>query len=278
MVLRIDSLVHRYPNGTTALASVSLTVGAGERVAVVGTNGAGKSKLARHLIGIARPTSGTVEVNGRDAAGLGIADLARSVGFVFQNPDDQLHAATVAREVGFGPRNLGFSADRRTSLTEWALRVTGLNGDTDSHPRHLSFSERKRVALASVLAMDTPIIVLDEPTTGQDHRSVALLEELVGDLHKRGKTIIAITHDTDFRAENFDRVVVLAEGHVRWDGPVERWLEGAEDPSVSAFEQPQMTRLGQRLGWRTPVVTLDSFLDQLTDHAETGVCPRRSTP
>ncbi|GHE06745.1 energy-coupling factor ABC transporter ATP-binding protein [Streptomyces alanosinicus] len=270
MVLHIDSLVHRYPNGMTALAGVSLTVKAGERVAVVGPNGAGKSTLARHLIGIARPTSGRVEVNGRDAAGLGIADLARSVGFVFQNPDAQLHAATVAKEVGFGPRNLGFPADRRTALTEWALRVTGLTGEADSHPRHLSFGGRKRVALASVLAMDTPIIVLDEPTTGQDHRSVTLLEELLRGLHSQGKTIIAITHDTDFCAENFDRVVVLAEGRVQWDGPVEHWLEGAVDPPVSAFEQPQITRLGQRLGWPTPVVTVDGFLDRLTDHASSA--------
>lgn len=100
--------------------------------------------------------------------------------------------------------------------------------------------------------MDTPIIVLDEPTTGQDHRSVVLLEELVTDLHERGKTILAITHDTDFCAENFDRVVVLSEGRVRWDGPVERWLEGDRNPSMSAFEQPQMARLGRRLGWPTP--------------------------
>lgn len=185
MVLRIDSLTHRYPNGTTALAGVSLAVRVGERVAVMGPNGAGKSTLARHLIGIARPTSGTVEVDGRDASRLGIAELARSVGFVFQNPDDQLHAATVAKEVSFGPRNLGFPADRRTALTAWALRVTGLTAEADSHPRHLSFGERKRVALASVLAMDTPVIVLDEPTTGQDHRSVTLLEELMGDLHRK---------------------------------------------------------------------------------------------
>ncbi|SOE32743.1 energy-coupling factor ABC transporter ATP-binding protein [Streptomyces sp. OK228] len=267
MVLRVDSLSHRYPNGTAALADVSLTVRAGERVAVVGPNGAGKSTLARHLIGIARPTSGTVTVDGRDAAGLEIAELARSVGFVFQNPDDQLHAATVAKEVGFGPRNLGFPADRRTALTQWALQVTGLTGEANSHPRHLSFGERKRVAFASVLAMDTPIIVLDEPTTGQDHRSVVLLEELVTDLHERGKTILAITHDTDFCAENFDRVVVLSEGRVRWDGPVERWLEGDRNPSMSAFEQPQMARLGRRLGWPTPVATVDGFLDQLTDHA-----------
>ncbi|WP_327744152.1 energy-coupling factor ABC transporter ATP-binding protein [Streptomyces europaeiscabiei] len=268
MVLRIDSLTHRYPNGTTALAGVSLAVRVGERVAVMGPNGAGKSTLARHLIGIARPTSGTVEVDGRDASRLGIAELARSVGFVFQNPDDQLHAATVAKEVSFGPRNLGFPADRRTALTAWALRVTGLTAEADSHPRHLSFGERKRVALASVLAMDTPVIVLDEPTTGQDHRSVTLLEELMGDLHRKGKTIVAITHDPDFCAESFDRIVVLAEGRVRWDGPVERWLEGAEDPSASAFEQPQMTRLGRRLGWPAPVATVDGFLDRLTDYAE----------
>ncbi|MGW2864425.1 energy-coupling factor ABC transporter ATP-binding protein [Streptomyces sp. NPDC001205] len=267
MTLRIQSLVFRYPNGTTALDGVSLSIAAGERVAVIGPNGAGKSTLARHLIGIERPTSGSIEIDGRSTEGLSIAELAASVGFVFQNPDDQLHASTVAKEVAFGPRNLGFPPARRSQLVEAALRRTGLAELAGAHPHHLSFGERKQIALASVLAMDTPIVVLDEPTTGQDHRSIQLLENVVGDLSARGRTVVAITHDMEFCAEHFDRVIVLAGGRVEWDGPTERWLAGTEDPARYAYELPQMTRLSHRLGWREPVGTVAAFLDRLPPSA-----------
>ncbi|MEV8590116.1 ABC transporter ATP-binding protein [Streptomyces sp. NPDC051180] len=266
-MLRVDSLIHRYPNGTPALDGVSLAVEAGERVAIVGPNGAGKTTLARHLIGLLRPTSGTIEVDGENADRLAIAELARVVGFVFQNPDDQLHASTVAKEVAFGPRNLRFPAERATALVTWALEVTGLTERAGSHPHHLSPDERKRVALASVLAMDTPVLVLDEPTTGQDRRAVRRLEGILGGLAEQGRTIVAVTHDMEFCAENFDRVVVLADGRVRWDGPVERWLEDAADMAEYAFEQPQMTRLGQALGWKEPVATVDRFLAVLESRA-----------
>ncbi|MDI5963268.1 energy-coupling factor ABC transporter ATP-binding protein [Streptantibioticus silvisoli] len=267
MILRIDSLTFRYPNGTTALDGVSFGVEAGERVALVGPNGAGKSTLARHLIGIERPASGTIEIDGRRTDGLAIAELARTVGFVFQNPDDQLHASSVAKEVGFGPRNLRFAPDRRKELVESALRRTGLTDLVDAHPHHLSLGERKRVALASVLAMDTPVVVLDEPTTGQDHRSVALLGNLVDELAAEGRTVLAVTHDMDFCAEHFDRVIALEDGRIVADGPVEHWLARASRPTGHAFELPQLTRLGRRLGWQTPVATVEGFLDRLTSDA-----------
>ncbi|MFY4720935.1 energy-coupling factor ABC transporter ATP-binding protein [Streptomyces sp. LaBMicrA B280] len=273
MIIRIDSLTFRYPNGTTALDGVSFGVGAGERVAVVGANGAGKSTLARHLVGIERPASGTIKIDGRRTDGLGIAELARTVGFVFQNPDDQLHAASVVKEVGFGPRNLRFPAARRAELVESALRRTGLTEARDTHPHHLSLGERKRVALASVLAMDTPVVVLDEPTTGQDHASIVLLGNLVDSLAADGRTVLAITHDMDFCVEHFDRVIVLANGRVAWDGPVAHWPEHVADTADESLELPQMTRLGRRLGWEGPVTTVAGFLDRLSAGADPAPVP-----
>ncbi|MFJ9928566.1 energy-coupling factor ABC transporter ATP-binding protein [Streptomyces misionensis] len=275
MIIRIDSLTFRYPNGTTALDGVSFSVEAGERVAIVGANGAGKSTLARHLVGIERPASGTIEIDGRRADGLGIAELARTVGFVFQNPDDQLHAASVDKEVGFGPRNLGFPPARRAELVESALRRTGLTRWRDTHPHHLSLGERKRVALASVLAMDTPVVVLDEPTTGQDHASVVLLGNLVDDLAADGRTVLAITHDMDFCVEHFDRVLVLQNGRIAWDGPITGWLAHVAATDGQALELPQLARLGRRLGWEGPVTTVTDFLQRLA--AETGPAPVTST-
>ncbi|GAA1332222.1 hypothetical protein GCM10009647_072810 [Streptomyces sanglieri] len=273
MIVRIDSLTFRYPNGTTALDGVSFSVEAGERVAILGANGAGKSTLARHLVGIERPASGTIEIDGRRTDGLGIAELARTVGFVFQNPDDQLHAASVVKEVGFGPRNLRFPPARRTELVESALRRTGLNELRDTHPHHLSLGERKRVALASVLAMDTPVVVLDEPTTGQDHASVVLLGNLVDDLATDGRTVLAITHDMDFCAEHFDRVIVLENGGISWDGPVAHWLAQVADMAGQTLELPQMTRLGRRLGWAGPVSTVAGFLERLASEADPAPVP-----
>ncbi|CAK7280331.1 energy-coupling factor ABC transporter ATP-binding protein [Streptomyces sp. RM1] len=275
MIIRIDSLTFRYPNGTTALDGVSFSVGAGERVAIVGANGAGKSTLARHLVGIERPASGTIEIDGRRADGLPIAELARTVGFVFQNPDDQLHAASVVKEVGFGPRNLGFPPARRAELVESALRRTGLTQWRDTHPHHLSLGERKRVALASVLAMDTPVVVLDEPTTGQDHASVVLLGNLVDDLAADGRTVLAITHDMDFCVEHFDRVLVLDHGRIAWDGPITGWLAHVAASDDQALELPQLARLGRRLGWEGPVTTVTDFLERLTP--ESGPAPVTST-
>ncbi|MFZ4238309.1 energy-coupling factor ABC transporter ATP-binding protein [Streptomyces murinus] len=277
MIIRIDSLTFRYPNGTTALDGVSFGVGAGERVAIVGANGAGKSTLARHLVGIERPASGTIEIDGRPTDGLGIAELARTVGFVFQNPDDQLHAASVVKEVGFGPRNLRFPPARRAELVESALRRTGLTAARDTHPHHLSLGERKRVALASVLAMDTPVVVLDEPTTGQDHASIVLLGNLVDSLAAEGRAVLAITHDMDFCVEHFDRVIVLANGRVAWDGPVADWPAHVADTADESLELPQLTRLGRRLGWEGPVTTVPGFLDRLSSGTAPAPLPSAQT-
>lgn len=262
MILRVDSLVHHYPDGTVALDDVSLAVRAGERIAVVGHNGAGKSTLARHLIGILRPTSGTVEVDGLRTDEHSIADLARTVGFVFQNPDDQLHARTVADEVAFGPRNLGFPAARRDELTAWALRVTGLEAHAEDHPHHLSASRRKRVALASVLAMDTPVVVLDEPTTNQDHRSLTALGAVCDELAERGRTLLVVTHDMEFAARHVDRVVSMERGRIGWDGPLHRWLAGAAD-GAHPSALPQITRLGHALDLPAPPATVEGFLTGL---------------
>ncbi|MFB6819329.1 energy-coupling factor ABC transporter ATP-binding protein [Streptomyces sp. NPDC056347] len=273
MIIRIDSLTFRYPNGNTALDGVSFSVEAGERVAIVGANGAGKSTLARHLVGIERPASGTIEIDGRPTDGLGIAELARTVGFVFQNPDDQLHASSVDKEVGFGPRNLRFPPARRKELVDSALRRTGLWESRDTHPHHLSLGERKRVALASVLAMDTRVVVLDEPTTGQDHASVVLLGNLVDDLAADGRTVLAVTHDMDFCVEHFDRVIVMENGGISWDGPVTRWLAHVAGMTGRTLELPQMTRLGHRLGWEGPVTTVTGFLDRLAPEPDPAPVP-----
>jgi energy-coupling factor transport system ATP-binding protein len=249
-MIEIEDLVHVYPGGTRALDGVSLTFRDGEVVAIVGQNGSGKSTLVRHLNGLLRPTEGRVVIDGVDAAGRRVAHLAATVGLAFQDPDRQIFAGRVRAEVAFGPRNLGLQGGDLDASVEEALRATGLDGDADTNPYDLGFSRRKLLALASVLAMRTPVVVLDEPTTGQDARGVERVEAIVGSLREAGRTVLAISHDMRFVAEAFDRVVVMRAGSVLLDGPpAEVFGESNWEVLATTFlEPPLAATVGARLG------------------------------
>lgn len=263
MRVTVTGLEYVYASGVRALEGVDLDVPSGSRLGIVGQNGAGKTTLVRHFNGIFQPSAGSVTIGDWDTAGRDIAELAARVGYVFQNPDEQLFARTVGGDVSFGPRNMGFSPERVAELVTLSLERVGLADQADTHPYHLSLSERKRVAMASVLAMDTPIVVLDEPTTGQDARGVAMISRIVTDLTDEGRTVIAITHDMDFCGETFDRVVVMARGRILADGSPGEVFSQTEALAAAHVEPPQLTRLGQKLGWREPVTTIQEFLGRL---------------
>ncbi|MCS7003137.1 MAG: energy-coupling factor ABC transporter ATP-binding protein, partial [Dehalococcoidia bacterium] len=247
------------PDGARALHDVSLTIEQGERVAILGQNGSGKTTLARHLNGLLRPTRGRVRIFGQDIARAPVATLARSVGYLFQNPDDQLFAPTVWQEAAFGPRNLRYDATRVRRLVDDALDAVGLAPLADHNPRDLSYHERKLLALASVLAMATPIVVLDEPTTGQDLPTVARIGGIVQSLSAAGVTVIAVTHDLEFCADHFPRCVVMADGAILLDGPSEQVLCAVATLARTGVEPPQLTRLGLHLGV-AGVLTEDDLL------------------
>jgi energy-coupling factor transport system ATP-binding protein len=265
--ITISGLHHTYPSGVDALAGVDVSIAPGERVAIVGQNGAGKTTLVRHLNGMVKPTSGTVHIGDWNTRDHAIAELSHRVGYVFQNPDEQIFARTVAADVSFGPRNLGFDEERLTVSVTAALEAVGLAHEADAHPHHLSLSERKRVAIAAVLAMQTPIVVLDEPTTGQDARGVQVIGRIIADLVDQQRTVIAITHDMDFCVENFDRVIVMARGTVRADGPSETVFAQQDALAAAAVEPPQLTRLAHALGWSTHPTTVEGFIAALEHRA-----------
>ena len=250
-VVAVEDLVHVYREGAVrALYGVSLHVGPGERVGLIGQNGSGKTTLVRHLNGLLRPTAGRVLVDGTDAASLTVAQLARSVGLVFQDPDRQIFAPSVRAEVEFGPRNIGRSgADLRASVAD-ALASTGLTGSESVNPYDLGGSRRKLLALASVLAMRTPVLILDEPTTGQDARGTELVRGVIDEAHAAGRTVIAVSHDMRFVAEACDRVVVMREGRVVLDGPPsEAFATAAWETLRSTHIEPPLPALvGERLG------------------------------
>jgi energy-coupling factor transport system ATP-binding protein len=205
-VIALDSLTHRYADGTVALDGVSLTVARKEAVAITGPTGSGKSTLIRHLNGLLRPTAGRVLLEGEDVRGQRVAQLARRVGIAFQEPDRQLFCHTVRAEVAFGSQD--------AAAAEQALELMGLAGVGDRHPYDLGYSRRKLVAIAAVLAMRTPVVVLDEPTTGQDRAGVERLAGLMTRLRAEGRTVMVVSHNAAFVQRTCDRAVRLVGGRL----------------------------------------------------------------
>ena len=248
--IEFEAVSFAYPDGTRALHDVSLRIVRGESVAIVGQNGSGKSTLVRHLNGLLRPTSGRVLLDGCDIRGVHVARLAGLAGLAFQNPDRQLFAGRVSAEVAFGPRNLGVRGAELDERVEEALGDVGLAGEAATNPYDLGYSRRKLLGLASVLAMRTPILILDEPTTGQDARGVALVREVVARAAGEGRTVIAISHDMEFAAEHFGRVIVMRGGEIVADGSPDGVL-GADQAALldsTGLIPPVAALIGGRLG------------------------------
>ncbi|HJQ15319.1 MAG TPA: ABC transporter ATP-binding protein [Anaerolineales bacterium] len=263
MKIEIKDLHFTYPAGVEALRGISLTIESGEQVAIVGQNGAGKTTLVKHFNGLLQPTRGRVLIGGLDTTRYSVAKLASRVGYVFQNPDEQLFSRNVGAEVAFGPKNLGFDEERIQTLVKDALALTQLSDKTETNPYDLSATWRKMVALASILSMDTDILIFDEPTTGQDALNVARIAHVIAELRKRGKTVITITHDIDFCAENFERVIAMSQGKILLDGRTNDVLGQEEILASTYVDPPQLTRLGKRLGFKNTVRNQEEFLRTL---------------
>jgi energy-coupling factor transport system ATP-binding protein len=218
--IRCEGVGFTYPGGVHALDGVDLVIGQGERIAIVGQNGSGKSTLVRHFNGLLRPATGRVTVGELDTRPTRIARLAREVALAFQDPDRQIFSGSVEAEVSFGARNVGMKGAELESSLVGALQSVGLGKERRTNPYDLGYSRRKLLTIASVLAMQTPIVVLDEPTTGQDARGVRTIQVIVDRLASDGRTVVAISHDMRFVAESLDRVVVMRGGRIILDGPV----------------------------------------------------------
>jgi cobalt transport protein ATP-binding subunit len=246
-LLELRALGYRYADGRQALADVSLGIARGEFVALIGRNGSGKTTLAKHLNGLLAPTTGGVWLDGRPVAELPLEQLAQRVGYVFQDPDHQLFAPTVAEEVAFGPRNLGLSPDEVERRVAEALAAVGLR-ERAADPFLLDKGARQRLAVAAILALDPDVLVLDEPTTGLDYLEQREMMRLLRSLHAAGRTVVIITHTPWVIAEYTERVVLLAEGRVRYDGPLRPFFADESLVAAAAFRAPEVTRLGRLLG------------------------------
>ncbi|SEO20706.1 energy-coupling factor transport system ATP-binding protein [Halogranum amylolyticum] len=262
----LDDLHHRYPSGVEALQGVSFSLTEG-CICLIGQNGAGKSTLVKHLNGLLEPTDGSVSACGLDTTEHTTAELAHHVGLSFQNPDDQLFHSTVEGEIEYGPRNLDFDGDELDETTDRALSLLGLEERRQQNPYDFGQPWRKRVAVASVVAMDTPVVVLDEPTSGQDVPGYERLGTAVERLVDSGKLVVVITHDMDFVREHADRTVLLAQGRVIADGETRDVLGDTETLARSNVHPPTITRIGLELGLG-PLLSVDELFETISSRID----------
>ena len=260
MRLDIKDLVHEYASGSRALDGVNLTIEGDEPVAIIGQNGAGKTTLVKHFNGILKATSGRVLVDGIDVNSRETAQWAAKVGYVFQNPDDQLFLESVRKEFSFGPERIGMDADLMEQRMQSVAKLVGLQNKLDTHPFDLAPTEKKFCTIGAVVMMDPQIIIFDEPTCGQDVRGNARLRRIIETLRSQGKLCITISHDMKFVTENFSRVIVMCSGRVLLDGSADEVFSQTEQLRRSFVTPPPITRVAQRAGMHGTAFTVPAFI------------------
>jgi energy-coupling factor transport system ATP-binding protein len=248
---------------TLALDHVSLDIERGEFVALIGQNGAGKTTLAKMFNGILLPKSGCVLVEGRNTHDVGLEVLARTVGYCYQNPDHQIFSQTVKEEVAFGPKNLGMKPLEVEAAVTHALKLVEMESLAASPPFLLGRGQRQKLAVASVIAMGSPVLVVDEPTTGLDLRGSLNIMNLLKQWNADGRTIIIITHDMNIVAEFARRVIVMAGGKKLADGSTRHVLTNQDVLAQAFLKAPQITRVAQRLdprlGFPRDILTVEEM-------------------
>jgi energy-coupling factor transport system ATP-binding protein len=265
--IRVIHLTYDYPDGTRALTDVNLEIYDDEFIALIGQNGSGKTTLSKCLNGLLKPTLGDVIVDGLNSKTTPIVQMVKRVGYVFQNPDHQLFNSTCWDEIAYGPRNILLPEEEVKERVIEAARVVGLTEDYfDSHPFFLSKGLRQRVAIASILALRPKVIIVDEPTTGQDSRQSFEIMDFLKDLNENhGHTVIIITHDMPIVAHYARRVVVMGLGQVLADGSTVEIFKQIEVLAKTHLEPPQITQLAQRcqhLGFDPSTLTVEQMLEQ----------------
>jgi len=269
-VIQVQDLVHVYPTGTRALRGVTVTIYQGEKVGIIGQNGSGKTTLVKHFNGLLKPTEGTVLVMGQDTRRSHVSQLARRVGYVFQNPDHQLFSNSVREELAFGPKNVGMSKKEIEERVRYAAEFMKLEHLMDVHPYRLSRGERQRLAIASVLAMNPEVMILDEPTGGANREQLQRLERLVDELHSAGKTVILITHDMNVLAETCERTIAMWDGRIILDGATRDVLREEEKLAQTFLTPPPVVRLSLRAGWPQLTLTVDEAERYLLERGRKG--------
>ena len=266
-MLDIQQVSFAYPGHAPALKEVSLTVAAGDFIGLAGRNGSGKTTLTRIMVGLAKPVFGQVLLDGKNTIQCGPAVMARAIGYVFQNPDRQIFRDTVAQEVAFGPEQMDWSDNERTQAVADALRMTGLESVAAAYPRGLTRSFRQRIAIASALALKPRLLILDEPTSGQDAEEKSQLMKLLDELNQQGIGVILVTHDMELLLAHTRRAVVLHQGEKVFDGLTEELFAATTATKVSEWglRVPDVAAVAAKL--KNPLGAVRT-VEQLADRIE----------
>ncbi|HWQ79547.1 MAG TPA: ABC transporter ATP-binding protein [Anaerovoracaceae bacterium] len=258
-VIQIKDLHFSYTEGEEVLKG--LTFHLDERsTAMIGQNGAGKTTFSKLLKGLLKPTLGEILLNGNDTGGMTAALLAKHIGMVFQNPNDQIFKYNVLDEVMFGPLQIGMDQETARRNAMEALELTGITGMEQVNPYDLGLSLRKLVAIASILSMDTETVIFDEPTIAQDYAGKERIKGIIRRLRSQGKTVITITHDMNFVADVFERAIVLSGGRMLFDDATSAVFAQKEVLEEACLEQPDVMKLCNELGFRESCLTVDDFM------------------
>lgn len=262
-LIEYSAVCFTYPGGTRALEEVNLSIAEGEALAVIGQNGAGKTTLVKMAMGLLQPTRGAVRLHGEDLRGKTTAALARQIGFVFQNPRTQIFLGSVKAEAAFGPKNFRLPAQQVEQQVSAALAMTGLSDRLEVHPYELTPADRKLLTIASILSMEPGILILDEPTGGLDRHAASRVVRVVEEYKAQGRTVISVTHDMDFVARCFDRVVVMSQGRIVADGATRQVFQQHELLAETHLEPTAIGALAAACGLPRTLITVEEMLAYL---------------
>lgn len=265
MKIELKGMRHVYPTNEEALKGIDIVIEGTEPVAVIGQNGAGKTTLVKHFNGILRPTSGEVLINGENIEKRSTAQWSKTVGYVFQNPDDQLFLESVRKEFAFGPMQIGMPQKEIDERMKWAADLVGLSDKLDEHPFDLTSTEKKFCTIGAVIMMNPDALIFDEPTCGQDVQGNLRLHHLIEALKENGKLCITISHDMKFVVDNFKRIIVMCRGEVILDGMAEEVFAQVETLKKSFVTPPPITKVAQGAGFKKTVFTTEAFMKALEE-------------
>ena len=267
-VIEVRDLWYKYPEAKEwVLKGINLTIKEGDLIAIMGENGAGKTTLVKHFNGILKPDKGYVKVCGLDTREHTVAELAKYVGLVFQNPDHQIFASTVLEETMFALKNFGWDPERAKRRAKEVLKEMGLLDYINTSPFSLSGGEKKRLTIASVLVYDPEILILDEPTVGQDYGQKRRLAEIIERINSLGKTVIVVTHDVEFVAEYIEHVIVMSRGTIIAEGETTKVLCNDNIMKKARLLPPQLgvvvKNLEDYIGFKGNFLRLPVFVENL---------------
>jgi energy-coupling factor transport system ATP-binding protein len=267
-IIRTTGLVHEYKGGVRALKGVDLDIYDNDLISIIGQNGSGKTTLVRHFNGLLKPTAGTVTIDGEQTFDRSVGYLSQKIGYVFQNPNHQIFSETVLEELMVGPKNFKFTTNQIKERVEYVVDLLNLKDILKTHPLTLDYTSKKLVTIASVLTFAPKVMIMDEPTGGLDEDGRQLLKNIMKLLHEQGNTVIMISHDMDFVAENTDRVIVMAQGKILMDSDSKNVFRNKEILDKAWIEPPQITQLGVQVDENKIYLSVEAFVSEFMNRSD----------